>query len=126
MRLLVCGSRDWSDQKLVNIVLLGFMGSYESLEIIEGEAPGADSCARTFGEFHNLIVHKFPADWAKNGRSAGPIRNQQMLDEASPAAVVAFKDGFNARKGKGGTEDMVRRSRDIGLPTIVISHGDNI
>jgi hypothetical protein len=48
------------------------------------------------------------ADWEKLGRSAGPIRNQAMLDEGRPDLVVAFP-------GHHGTADMVRRARAAGV-----------
>ena len=43
----------------------------------------------------------FPADWARHGNSAGPIRNGQMLAAGKPELVVAFPGG--------GTADIVAR-----------------
>ena len=45
---------------------------------------------------------------ATPGRSAGPIRNQAMLDEGRPDLVVAFP-------GHHGTADIVRRARAAGI-----------
>ena len=47
----------------------------------------------------------------RNGRKAGPIRNQQMLDEGRPSLVVAFPGGR-------GMADMVRRARNAGVEAI--------
>jgi hypothetical protein len=55
----------------------------------------------------------YPADWAKHGRAASPIRNQQMLDEGRPNLVVAFPGGR-------GTADMVRRARSAGVEVIEV------
>ena len=33
----------------------------------------------------------YPADWDKFGRAAGPIRNQQMLDEGKPNMINKAK-----------------------------------
>ena len=43
----------------------------------------------------------FKADWNKYGRSAGPIRNKEMLDYADH--VIAFYDGIS--KGTGNLLD---------------------
>jgi len=126
MRLLVCGSRNWDDQKIVDIVLRGFLFSYKHLEIIEGCAPGGDHAGEVFAEENTVPNHHFRADWGKYGNGAGHIRNQQMLDEGHPQAVVAFKDNFNGKKGYGGTEDMVRRAKEAGIPVFVISHGEGV
>jgi len=37
-----------------------------------------------WAEANGIEVARFPADWDTHGRAAGPIRNQQMLDEANP------------------------------------------
>lgn len=53
-------------------------------------------------------VRVFKADWDKHGKAAGPIRNQQMLDEGKPDLVLAFAGGK-------GTDDMCRRARAAGV-----------
>ena len=128
MRVLICGSRDWKDQEIVDIVVSGLMVEYsgfdkEGLVVINGKAPGADSCARIAAEQHRdngerVRPQNFPADWTTFGNAAGPIRNQQMLDEGKPDLVIAFNDDISNSKG---TRDMVRRAKQAGLPTFVIS-----
>jgi acyl-CoA synthetase (NDP forming) len=54
-------------------------------------------------------VTSFPANWKKHGKSAGPIRNQLMLDVGKPDLVIAFPGG-------SGTADMIRRARKAGVP----------
>lgn len=54
---------------------------------------------------------EFPADWDKYGKSAGYIRNQQMLDEGCPDYVVAFPGG-------AGTNMMKRIASKAGVPVI--------
>ena len=82
--------------------------------VIHGGARGADTVAARWAEAHSLEVVKFPADWQRHGRAAGGIRNQQMLDEGHPDAVVAFPGGV-------GTADMVRRAKAAGLPVWEVS-----
>lgn len=77
--------------------------------IIEGEQRGVDLLAREWAEEKSIEVLKFPADWNKYGKSAGFIRNSQMLKEGKPHAVVAFPGGI-------GTRMMVGLARRANVP----------
>jgi hypothetical protein len=59
-----------------------------------------------------MKVRKFPADWKKHGPSAGPKRNQQMLDEGKPGIVYVFHDDIESSKG---SKDMKRRAEKAGI-----------
>ena len=146
----MCGSREWTDERIVRAVLNGFHWECGEVDmvLIEGGARGADAIAGAWAdEPSDDIVspdHRcFPADWEKHGKAAGPIRNQRMLDEGKPDVVLAFKDEFQrdptitvrtedgtpkemtvkGRQAKGGTEDMVRRAKAAGIPVYIVSHG---
>lgn len=113
MRILVCGGRDFSDT----------IGAYEKLDrlykkyhfdvLIEGDARGADRIAGYWARKNRIDNLKFRANWNKYGNAAGPIRNQQMLDEGRPDLVVAFPGG-------DGTADMIRRARKAGVEVIKV------
>lgn len=125
MRVLVCGSREWTDDKIVTVTLNGFLLTYETLTIIEGGARGADRCAAAWVNMtltsHPSLGHeRYPADWDQFGKRAGPVRNQQMLDEGRPGVVLAFKDHFDWSLKHGGTEDMIRRAKDHQIPYYII------
>lgn len=110
-RVLVCGGRDYHDVRTLTRVL-------DSLDppptlIIQGGAFGADACASEWAYKRNVLERQFPADWKTHGRAAGPIRNQQMLDDGKPDLVVAFPGGT-------GTADMVRRAKAAGLKVIEV------
>lgn len=109
MRILICGDRDFADAERVfhYIRILP-----KDTTIIEGEAPGADTLAGAFGKFFRLNVLPFPADWKRYGRAAGPIRNQQQLDEGKPHIIVAFHDNIWESKG---TKDMLNRGLKDGV-----------
>lgn len=113
MRVLVCGWRDYADKQYLWSVLDGF-GPPEITEVISGMARGADSFAAEWAERFGFPLHKFPADWDKHGRAAGPIRNQQMLDEGKPDLVLAFPGGR-------GTADMISRARKAGVEVRVVA-----
>lgn len=81
--------------------------------VIHGGANGVDYHAAIWARTRKREEMCFPADWAKHGRAAGPIRNQQMLDEGAPAVVVAFPGGK-------GTKDMVQRAKKAGTYVIEV------
>lgn len=115
MRVLVCGDRKWWDGLTIQRELLK-LGS--GTTIIEGEARGADTLARLVGESLGWPVERFPAEWDRYGKAAGPIRNQQMLSEGKPDLVLAFHVDINSSRG---TADMVRRAEKAGIPVRVIT-----
>ncbi len=115
MRVLVCGGRDYDDEARVFAVLDEIKPTF----IIEGGARGADSLARRWS-LRNLSANNhlaIKAQWDVNGKAAGPIRNQKMLDKGKPDLVVAFPGG-------NGTADMVRRARRAGIEVWEISAHD--
>lgn len=119
MRILVCGSRDWNDYRMISDALID---NYSlPFVVIEGEARGADRMAAEWAErWHQPVeLLRFPANWNKYGRAAGMIRNQQMLDEGKPDLVLAFHDDLEHSKG---TKDMVNRARRAGIEVRVIRH----
>lgn len=110
MRVLVCGGRDYQDEVRVAAVLSGIGGISQ---IIHGGERGADDLARVWAIRSGITDRQFNANWSANGKAAGPIRNQRMLDEGKPDLVVAFPGGR-------GTADMVRRARQSGVPVMEI------
>jgi hypothetical protein len=109
LRLLVCGGRDYADARAVDLALTHLLQSRGIDLLIHGAARGADTLAADWAKAHAVAVKAFPADWDASGNQAGPIRNQQMLDEGRPTACIAFPGGR-------GTADMVRRAGAAGIP----------
>lgn len=111
MRVLVCGGRTYTDMRTVTKCLDGLVP--KPTLIIQGGAFGADACASEWAYKRDVLERQFPADWKKHGRAAGPIRNQQMIEEGKPDLVVAFEGGR-------GTADMVRRAKAAGVRVIEV------
>lgn len=80
--------------------------------IIHGSSRGADSMAGAFARWAGIPVLEFPADWSRDGKAAGPIRNARMLEDGRPDLVVAFAGGK-------GTSDMVARARRAGVQVLI-------
>ena len=58
--------------------------------IVSGGAQGADKLAERFAKKYNIPTTIFMAQWIKYGKSAGFIRNKEIIDTCD--AVVAFWD----------------------------------
>jgi hypothetical protein len=113
MRVLICGDRNWDDGLPIAWIVRALAHGPDESTVIEGEARGADSLAGRSAERQGVPVEKYPADWDAHGKAAGPIRNQQMLDDGRPDIVVAFHDDLDNSRGTG---DMVRRATKAGIP----------
>lgn len=104
-KVVVTGGRDYQDISMIFAVL-------ESLKIEKlfvGDATGADQLAREWAEFTKTPFKEFKAKWTEHGKSAGPIRNGEMLDEAGDdAIVVAFLGG-------NGTRNCVNQAHERGM-----------
>lgn len=111
MKVLVCGGRDFNDAMTLGSWLGGIHKRGGISLLIHGGARGADFMAGEFAKWAGIPVRVYSADWDKHGRAAGPIRNQQMLDDGKPDLVVAFEGGR-------GTADMVRRAKASGVHVI--------
>ena len=109
MRVLVCGGRDFFNEAVVFSALDRLREKSPVTMLIHGAAPGADSLAETWAKAHDVIILRYPADWASHGRAAGPMRNEYMLGHSRPELVVAFPGGK-------GTTDMVVRAQRARLP----------
>ena len=107
-RVLVCGGRNFDDYDTVKTVLSALHTTRRITLLIHGGASGADTLAGQWARRHQIPVKVFPADWDTYGKGAGPLRNQQMLQQGKPDMVVAFKGGR-------GTADMLRRAGEAGL-----------
>jgi hypothetical protein len=114
--LLVCGSRTVTDLKWVRCLADTFKYLKVS-KVIHGGAKGADTLAGLAAQLLKLDEHVFMADWDRHGKAAGPIRNQEMLDEGRPDLVLALYPDTGITKG---TKDMVDRARKAGVKCIEV------
>ena len=114
MKVLVCGGRDFCDVLFLSNTLdrlNKLHGPFKT--IIEGNARGADQIAGGWAMDRGINLMKIPADWEKHGRSAGIIRNIEMLD-LKPDLVIAFNGGR-------GTDHTVSEAKKRGIKTMRFS-----
>lgn len=112
MRLLVFGGRFYHDDETFDLWMRRLHGDGEHIKvIINGGAPGADTMAQKWADKHNIPYLTFHANWAKYGKAAGPLRNQEMIEHGQPDHAIAFPGGT-------GTADMLKRC--VGDGTIFV------
>lgn len=118
-RAIFCGSRNWDAPAPIFSKLNDVLEKHPDLVVVHGAGRGADLIAQALCEWMDIPFEPYPADWGQLGNRAGPVRNQQMVD-SGVEAVYAFKAGFCRSLQGGGSEDMVRRALDVGVPAMVI------
>jgi hypothetical protein len=110
-RILVCGGRDFTNALEAYAILDDLKQYFDpKFIIIEGGAKGADWLGKQWGKARGRPVLTIEAPWDFYKGSAGPIRNQWMIDYAMPDLVVAFPGG-------SGTRDMVAKAKLAGIDT---------
>lgn len=105
MKLIIAGSRDLN---VTTEQIKQYLEKFELIptEIVSGGARGIDSCAIQYAKDTKGLLAVFEADWQKNGKSAGPIRNLAMALYAD--RLLLIWDG----KSKGSSN---MKARMVGL-----------
>jgi len=91
MKLIIAGSRDLGNKVKPSFIqnLLIELDIETPHEIVSGGATGIDSLGERYAaDFINMNIIKFPADWNKHGRVAGPIRNAEMAKYADSLLLI--------------------------------------
>jgi YspA, cpYpsA-related SLOG family len=89
MRLIIAGSGDiWIQHDELFDIIDKFGLLYEIEEIVSGCASGIDSSAVEFSKRYRIPLKRFPADWDKYGKLAGPRRNREMAEYASSLLLI--------------------------------------
>lgn len=113
MRVVVFGGRDFHNERLAFKALDILHRKYRFTCVIDGMAKGADTLGYRWAKRHGVPTERYPANWAKFGRAAGPIRNRQMIEEGKPQLGVAFPGGK-------GTTNMKEQLKRNGIPVQVV------
>lgn len=104
--ILVTGSRDWTDQGGI-AVLLDHYAAGRDIRVVHGGQRGADMLADKIARGRpGWEVQRYVAHWRKYGKAAGAIRNQEMIDKEHPDLVIAFP-----LPQSKGTYDCINRAR---------------
>ncbi len=114
-RVLVTGSRSWR-RKYPILREIDRLNRDETLIVHGACRTGADAIADFYARALRFKIERYPADWKKHGRAAGPIRNREMVNSLRPGRdiVLAFWDGESP-----GTLGTIELARDRGIAVTV-------
>ncbi|NLB34902.1 MAG: DUF2493 domain-containing protein [Elusimicrobia bacterium] len=110
--LIVAGSRYFNDYYTLEKEIDCFIEELSpvgKLRIFSGGARGADRMGELYARENFVPLKIFKADWDTHGRSAGPIRNRKMVENAD--AAIFFWDGSSR-----GTADCISCVQKKKLP----------
>lgn len=120
-RVLVTGSRDWSDEDAIRSALRAWWhqnGQPRDAILVHGGCrTGADAIADRIWSAQGLPVERHPALWdaldgqgRRLGRRAGPIRNRQMVRLGADICLAFIKDN------SPGASGCVQLAKAAGIP----------
>lgn len=119
-RVLVTGSRTWTNGQLVEAILgmeLRSIGVRDDMVVVHGAAVGADSFAQSWVDWAaeydpRISADPHPANWKYSGRGAGLLRNQHMVDLGAHVCYAFIHNGSR------GATDCAARAEAAGIRTI--------
>ena len=119
MKLIIAGSREFNNYKLVSDTLYesGFTRDTVT-EVVSGCARGADLLGERWAVSYSIPIKRMPADWDSYGKRAGFLRNSDMAEYAD--ACIVFWNGTSK-----GTKHMIDiAKRKSGMRLVVVSITD--
>ena len=113
-RVIIAGSRLIEDPEVVERAINESELEPQIHEVVSGGAPGIDTLGERWAKRNLIPVKRFPADWNKFGKAAGPMRNRQMAQYAH--YLIAIPNPL----GSKGTDNMIEEARKQGLKVFVL------
>ena len=114
-RIIIAGSRDFLDYDLLKRTCDECLSQAKKpIEIVSGNARGADRLGEKYARDHGYTLTLFPAQWDTYGKSAGYKRNVKMAEYAD--ALIAF-----SRNSSRGTAHMIQQASKHNLITRVVN-----
>ena len=110
MKVAVIGSRTFNDYELLRQTL----SKLEITLVVSGGAKGADSLGEEYANANNIPTKIFLPDWDKYGKSAGMLRNSDIINEAE--IIVAFWDGESK-----WCKDAIAKANKLNKKVLIIS-----
>lgn len=109
-KIVVAGCRNYNNYKeakeYIDFCISEIKEKY-TLIFVSGGCSGADLIGERYAAENGFKVEKYPAEWNKYGRAAGPKRNEQMAQVAD--YVICFWDGKSR-----GTKSMIIYAKQYG------------
>ena len=115
-RILVTGSRGWTNEATIQIALAYFaIGPFETLPVlVHGAAEGADTIAAEFWRSLGLPDEPHPPNYERYNKKQAPIiRNAQMVQLGANYCVAFMLNDSR------GTTHCVNLAKKAGIPTTI-------
>jgi hypothetical protein len=132
MRVIVTGSRDWTDRITIARALheyvvekhweTGYDGQGEFVDylvpkdfvLVHGHCPtGADAIADDWCIGYDFIAERHPAEWNSYGKAAGRMRNYDMAQLGADLCLAFLKNE------SPGTRDMINKAIKAKIRTVI-------
>ena len=114
-KVIIAGGRDYNNFQQLTVTMDALLVNKSQVTIISGGARGADSLGGKYAMMRGYPLIIMKADWAKYGKCAGYLRNEEMLRIATAAAC--FWNGISR-----GTSHMIDLTMQSGKPLRVIRY----
>lgn len=105
-KVRICGCRNFFDYDFLESKCDYYLkNKLPNVTIVSGGGKGADKLGEIYAERHNLPLEIYRPNWDKDGRSAGPRNNEEIVKNVD--AAIAFWDGKS--KGTKHTIDFCKQ-----------------
>ena len=117
--MIVCGGRNYGVEREQSQFIHTALGSIRKpCLLVHGDATGVDRVADGWAEQNNVPICRVPANWARNGSKAGPLRNRVMATILKSFTLMGFQARVVAFPGGAGTASMIRIAESAGLEVL--------
>jgi hypothetical protein len=117
MKIGIIGSRTFNNYELLKEVMGDYLNRDNGLNcelVVSGGANGADSLGERWARENNIQTLIFKPDWKKYGKSAGFIRNEDIIKNSD--FVVAFWDEISK-----GTKSSINLAIKHDIPVRIVT-----
>lgn len=93
-RVVVAGCRDYNNYNEAKEFIdscIAPIKEEHTIIFVSGACRGADMLGERYASENNYQIERYPAQWAKYGKSAGPKRNKKMVEISD--MIICFWDG---------------------------------
>ena len=111
-RVVIAGCRDYNNYEEAKAYIdkcISNIKNENTIVILSGGSSGADKLGEQYAIENGFEIERYPAQWEKFGKSAGPRRNKQMAEVSD--YIICFWDG----KSKG-TKSMIKYAQHFNKP----------
>lgn len=120
--IIICGGHTELNYEIIETFILDVFKKLNIVdcEVVSGNRKGIDRLGEDFAFNNHFRTKIFPANWKAYGKSAGPIRNKEMVKYISKfnnSIVIAFWNGESK-----GTKYTIDEAKKYNIPVYVYNY----